>query len=350
MWNIFIIFAKLLIFSNGNMKKMILMAALGAMAIGLNAQVPYKVQVPVTDDDQGAMMYIVNYDTGENVDSVLVEGETAVFNGTMDEPFAARLMKDGRRGPTFVMEPGSISFSKEGRAFGSPLNDVNNEIGDSAAVIGKRFSAATTDAEKEAIYGEYTAFMQKKMKENIDNPIGYTLFLQTAYDMAPAELEEYVAKVPSLAKSQRVTKLVEMNRRKVATGVGAKYTDFDINGKKLSDYVGKDGKYLLVDFWASWCGPCRREIPGIKELLAANSDKMNVLGVAVWDKPADTEKAIGELGITWPVIIDAQQIPTDIYGISGIPCIMLIAPDGTIVSRDKQGTDLKADVEKCLAQ
>ncbi len=337
-------------FSDANMKKIILMAALGAMAFGLNAQAPYKVQVPMTDDDQGAMLYIVNYDTGENVDSVLIEGETVVFTGTVDEPFAARLMKDGQRGPVFIMEPGSISFSKEGKAFGSPLNDLDREISDSSAVIGKRFTAATTDAEKEAIYGEYTAYLQKKMKENIDNPIGYLLFMQTAYEMAPAELEEYVARVPSLAKSQRVSKLVEMNRRKVATGVGAKYTDFDINGKKLSDYVGKDGKYLLVDFWASWCGPCRREIPGIKELLAANSDKMNVLGVAVWDKPADTEKAINELGITWPVIIDAQHIPTDIYGISGIPCIMLIAPDGTIVSRDKQGAALKADVERCLAQ
>lgn len=60
--------------------------------------------------------------------------------------------------------------------------------------------------------------------------------------------------------------------------------------------------------------------------FAANSDKLNVLGVAVWDKVADTEKAIKDLDITWPVILDAQQIPTDIYGISGIPCIMLIAP------------------------
>lgn len=331
------------------MKKLLTIAVMGAMACGANAQDPYKVQIPVTPDSQGAMLYVVNYDTGENVDSILVEGELVTLKGTMNEPVAARLMIDGQRGSTFILEPGSIAFTKDGRAFGSPLNDVYNEIGDSVAVITKDFRTAS-EAEQQAIYDKYTSFLQKKMNENLDNPVGYMLFMQTAYEMSPEELEAYVAKEPALQKSKRIGKLVEMNRRKAATGVGAKYTDFDINGKKLSDYVGKDGKYLLVDFWASWCGPCRREIPGIKELLAANSDKLNVLGVAVWDTPADTEKAIKELGITWPVIIDAQQIPTDIYGISGIPCIMLIAPDGTIVSRDKQGADLKADVEACLAK
>jgi len=343
---IFITFVKIL--NIIKMKKLFMIAALGAAACGMNAADPYKVQVPGTADLEGAMLYIINYDNGEYVDSVLCEGEMTVFEGTIDEPIPARLIMDGKRGPSFILENGSISFDKQGKAFGSPLNDVNRELNDSLAAIGRKYNSCTSEAEKEAVYAQYEKYLKEKMDENIDNPVGLMIFMQTAYGMAPEELEAYVAKVPSLQKSQRVSQLIEMNRRKAATGVGAKYTDFDINGKKLSDYVGKDGKYLLVDFWASWCGPCRREIPGIKELLAANSDKLNVLGVAVWDKVADTKKAIKDLDITWPVILDAQQIPTDIYGISGIPCIMLIAPDGTIVSRDKQGADLKADVEKAL--
>ncbi len=326
------------------MKKVIIPAACVLAALTATAQDPYKVQVPISADDDGAMVYILNYDNGQNVDSVLAEDGMAVFKGTVDEAFPARIMIDGKRGPRFFMESGSISFDKDGRAFGSPLNDQWNELQGAVSGIGQRINAASDQAAKEAIYGEYTALMDKTLKDNISNPIGLMLFLEQAYEMTPAEVEAYVAQEPSLKKSSRVGKLIEMNRKKSATGVGAKYTDFEVNGQKLSDYVGKDGKYLLVDFWASWCGPCRREIPGIKEILAANSDKLNVLGVAVWDKPADTAKAITDLGITWPVISDAQTIPTDIYGISGIPCIMLIAPDGTIVSRDKQGEALKADV------
>ena len=77
--------------------------------------------------------------------------------------------------------------------------------------------------------------------------------------------------------------------------------------QKLSDYVGK-GKVVLVDFWASWCPPCRAEIPKLQALKAKYGDKFDVLGVAVWDNPDDTRKAIEELNITWPVIIGTQQV------------------------------------------
>ena len=68
------------------------------------------------------------------------------------------------------------------------------------------------------------------------------------------------------------------------------------------------------------------------------------MGVAVWDKVEDTQKAINELGIVWPQIINAQQIPTDLYGIQGIPHIILFAPDGTIVARDLRDEAMKKKV------
>ena len=75
---------------------------------------------------------------------------------------------------------------------------------------------------------------------------------------------------------------------------------------------------------------------------------LKVLGVAVWDEPANTKKAIETHQIPWECIINAQTIPTDLYGISGIPCIILFAPDGTIVSRDKQDDALRADVAAAM--
>ena len=124
------------------------------------------------------------------------------------------------------------------------------------------------------------------------------------------------------------------------------FTDFDVDGVKLSDYVGK-GKYVLVDFWASWCGPCKREIPNIKKVYEKYAgDDFDVLSVAVWDKPqasVDTAKAYG---VSWNEIINAQTVPTELYGVQGIPHIILFGPDGTILKRDLRGDDIEKEVAK----
>ena len=92
--------------------------------------------------------------------------------------------------------------------------------------------------------------------------------------------------------------------------------------QRLSDFAGK-GKYTLVDFWASWCGPCRRQIPVIKSLKEKYGDRLDVVGIAVWDEADDTRRAIEEEGITWPTVLNAGTVPTDLYGIMGIPLSLI---------------------------
>jgi len=335
-----------------HMKKVFLAAALAFAAFGAEAADPYKVTLPVTADDEGAMAYLVNYDNGEKIDSVLVSGNEVKFSGTVDEPVMARIIIDDARRGQLVLEPGSIVIDPQRRiSFGSPLNDALNEISDSAGIIASEYQKAATDGQRQEVIDRYNAFMQRRMMQNIDNPVGYMLFMEQAAEFTAGELQSYLDKEPSLKKYVRVNKLLAMLKTKEATSVGKKYLDFEVNGKKLSDYVGRGGNYLLVDFWASWCGPCRRQIPVIKGLYDKYKGKgLDVLGVAVWDKADDTRRAIDDEGITWDCIIDAGTVPTDIYGISGIPCIILIGPDGTILSRDKQGDELVADVDKYLAK
>ena len=88
----------------------------------------------------------------------------------------------------------------------------------------------------------------------------------------------------------------------------------------------------------------------MQALKAKYGDKFDVLGVAVWDNPDDTRKAIEELKITWPVIIGTQKLtePTDLYGIKGIPHIIVFAPDGTILSRGLTGDDLAAKLAEVV--
>jgi thiol-disulfide isomerase/thioredoxin len=150
---------------------------------------------------------------------------------------------------------------------------------------------------------------------------------------------------------------MEANETKKTTAVGKMFTDFTIENGNLdessasfSDYIGK-GKYVLVDFWASWCGPCIAENPVIAEVYKKyKGAKFEVLGVAVWDKREDTLEGIKKHNIVWPQIIDAQTIPTNIYGIDGIPHIILFGPDGTIVARELRGEALKKKVAEVMEQ
>jgi thiol-disulfide isomerase/thioredoxin len=172
-----------------------------------------------------------------------------------------------------------------------------------------------------------------------------------------SNFSDYVKTNANKEKKQREEKEArEQNAKKMLleTAEGAMFKDFEAeyNGKvqKLSDYVGK-GKYVLVDFWASWCGPCKREIPNLINVYNKyKGDKFEVLGVATWDKPADTERSIKELGIEYPQIINAQRAGSDAYGISGIPQIILFGPDGKIIKRDLRGEQIEAAVKNCLGK
>ena len=156
-----------------------------------------------------------------------------------------------------------------------------------------------------------------------------------------------------------VKQLVALSSAKAATAEGRMFTDFTVvqdpadslgSTVSLSDYVGK-GKYVLVDFWASWCGPCKQEIPNIAAVYNKyKGDDFDVLSIAVWDDPADTRLAAEEEGVVWSQIINAQQIPTELYGIEGIPHIILFGPDGTILKRNLRGEEIEAAVAEALGR
>ncbi len=229
------------------------------------------------------------------------------------------------------------------------------------------------NALRDKIIGEYTQLVNER-KETLENYIKthkdeagavacYTMLVNPNgqfYDEATDAVKQ--SKVGKMLKAlvdknkasqeARAKKEAEAENASSATAEGKMFVDFEAKyeGKvqKLSDYVGK-GKYVLVDFWASWCGPCKAEIPNLIEVYNKHKgDKFTVLGVATWDKPKDTLKAIEQLGIPYPQIMNAENAGSDAYGILGIPEIILFGPDGTILKRGLRGSAIEKMVEEIV--
>ena len=101
--------------------------------------------------------------------------------------------------------------------------------------------------------------------------------------------------------------------------------------------------------WASWCGPCRREIPNLLQLHQQYHDKgLTVLGVFVWDELKNLQPAKEKEGIVWPQLIDSNKTATKLYGVYGIPQIILFAPDGTVIARDLRGEHMINKVNEVM--
>lgn len=119
----------------------------------------------------------------------------------------------------------------------------------------------------------------------------------------------------------------------------AKVKDNAGNMKLLSDYVGK-GKYVLIDFWASWCGPCRHEMPNVKAAYEKYASKgFEVISISTDRKLKPWRAAIEELGMNWLQLLDVDA--SDIYGIYAIPRTFLVDPTGIVIDKKMRGEKLE---------
>lgn len=341
------------------MKKRFLYAAAAMLLTACTAKAVepnYTVTAQFNEEDDDLTAYIIDYDNSEKIDSAVIADGVAVFKGNIASPRLARLIVDGGRRGSFILEPGQLKVAK-GKVSGGELNARMDEVEKSMTALSKEFKAVP-DSLKESMYPAFSKRAQditdKAIANNLNNPIGYYFFLQNAYDITLEDLDKAIAKTPALGEYKRIAKLRESKIRKAETSEGKMFKDFTVtygdSTWKLSDYVGK-GKYTLVDFWASWCGPCIRETAVIKDIYKEYNPKgLEIVGVAVWDEPEKTLAAIEKHQLPWKHVINAQTIPTDIYGIPAIPCIILFGPDGTIIARDKTGDALREAVKQAMEQ
>lgn len=116
----------------------------------------------------------------------------------------------------------------------------------------------------------------------------------------------------------------------------------------FEDYVGA-GNYTLVDFWASWCGPCRAEAPNVVAVFEKYRDKgLIVIGIPVNDMQEATKKAMKDLGIHYPQVLDPSLRLVEQFNVEGIPHIILFDPEGKIVAKDLRGNQIEKAVSNVL--
>jgi len=198
--------------------------------------------------------------------------------------------------------------------------------------------------------------LQKEfVKANATSPVSAFLVRNMYGYKTLAEMQEGLAMLDStLAPSPYYMALVERINKleKVAVGkVAPDFTMNDVDGQPLSLSAYK-GKYVLIDFWASWCGPCRRENPHVVELYNEFNDKgFEILGVSLDQKKEAWLKAIEDDQLTWNQVSDLKGWKNEVaqlYGVSSIPHTVLLDKEGKIVAKNLRGDELRTKVAELL--
>ncbi|MBQ1905400.1 MAG: AhpC/TSA family protein [Bacteroidales bacterium] len=336
-----------------------------------NSTAKYSVKVSGLED--GASVYLVDQITSEPIKSGSVENGAFSFKGQAEKDAYLAVVSDGSDWmfPFFNDgKPIEVNFEQKnlsGSSLNNRLNECHLKNNEAYEQYEMFVSVLETLPEEELIarLEDYQDVLQKYsdvyleiIEDNKDNIIPVAFLLQVpppAKDRVDELLasDAPAASHPFAKELQRQKELYEILARTQNESkqgfVGQKFTDLEENdpmgvSRKLSDYVGR-GKWVLVDFWASWCGPCKAELPYLVSAYKEYHGKgFDIVGLSL-DKELDPWlDAIEEWEMPWIHLSDLKEwesIVVETYSVYSIPDNLLIDPEGTIVARGLRGNALE---------
>jgi thiol-disulfide isomerase/thioredoxin len=207
-----------------------------------------------------------------------------------------------------------------------------------------------TEAELADDLKQFDVLLAEHQGEKTDAVANIVYMKAMLYDQVfnePAKAAELVKQLKAAAAAKKM---------RASLVVGAKFPDFnekDVAGKPMS-IANDKGKVVLVDFWATWCGPCRAELPNVLGTYNKYHDKgFEIIGISLDQDQARLADFTKSMNMTWPQIFDGQGWQNKLavkYGIESIPATFLLDGEGKIIGRDLRGEDLPAAVAKALAK
>ena len=331
------------------MKNLIKYICSAALVISLSGcKDKSRIEMSFPDKYEGKTVELISFSDSTILASDIIKDGKALFESEESDslrfPLFTQIVVDGRIRAYYIMEKGSVELTDSMSVpVGSPLNEKFAEM------------LATMDSiENLDDMVLYTNYAEMKYNENRDNVLGVYFGVEWLKYAEPQKVDSFLNLASEdFRNSERVKYYEKYADHRAATAPGMRYVDFEgetASGKKvkLSSCI-TEGKYTLIDFWASWCPYCVKELPELMSLKADYEDKgFEIIGVAVRDKSEDTEAMVIKKEITWKVLYNTQKIPYDIYGFSGIPYHILIGPDGTIISRGENASQIRNRLESLL--
>lgn len=315
-------------------------------------------------------------------DSIQATADAFSYKLSLTEPTMVTFMsKSGKGSVRFVAEEGTVVLAGENTMLrkatvgGTPsnldlqkMNDLTRPINEKTDAVYQEYLAAkktdkpisedVIEKQMDDLDVAKKTLIKQFVKENPASlvsaiAISENFIYQPNYEELLGLFNNLKGKAKESAYSKRIKDKLAIEEKLAVGKVAPNFTQNDSTGKTIS-LASLKGRYVLIDFWASWCGPCRRENPNLVKTYQKHSGKgFEILGVSLDNKKEPWLKAIKQDNLTWQHVSDLkgwQNAVSSDYGINSIPANLLLDPEGRIIAKDLRGQKLEDKLAELFKQ